>query len=291
MYRLLLFTSAGVGAAGCAAALPESVDADIISTPWNVVSIREPSQDDLPFEEATHYLWPSTNPNDVVGPDSLRAFVRTNEDSRPQIYVENLRTGTTDLLFAGYAFLPRWSPDGRYIACTEWKSVGRYSDLTLVEVASKRVVPGPVAAATFGEKWSPDGRGLLATGVQYGIGHAVLYIVRLPDFTPHVVDTTALVANYEYSWSPDSRWIAYTRPTAIDRTGGDTVAADVWIASPATGSRWLLLETPEWIDADPLWIDNHRILIERTHWNGTSFGAVEHKVLVLQAAEPSRPSP
>jgi Tol biopolymer transport system component len=148
-----------------------------------------------------------------------------------------------------------------------------------------------VAAGASEKKWSPDGGTLLVSGIKYSVGHAVLYALTIPDLTAHTLDSTTVVASYYYSWSPDACWVAYTRPTAVHPIAGDTIAADVWIASPATGEQWRLLETPEWIDSEPLWITNRSILIERTYWNGMNFGIVEHKVLDLDFAQQSRASP
>lgn len=249
---------------------------------WQVLAVREATAEDVPFEESSNYLWSSNDPNDVVGPDSLRALVRTNEESRPQIYLEDLRTGTTELLFPGYGFKPRWSPDGHYIACTEWKSLQRFRDLTIVEVPSGRVLEGPVAAGADTKKWSPDASTIAVSGIRYGVGHAVLYTLRVPDLSVQMIDTTAVVASYYHSWSPDSQWLVYTRPTAIDQTAGDTIAADVWIVSAASGEQSCVLASSEWIETEPLWITNRSVLVKRTHWSGSNFGIIEHKVLELE---------
>ena len=56
-------------------------------------------------------------------------------------YVEilNLRTGNAQRLLDTPASLPMWSPDGRYISCTVWKSTVRPYVLTVVDVAKTQL--------------------------------------------------------------------------------------------------------------------------------------------------------
>ena len=132
--------------------------------PWTVVSIRELRTGEVPFEEASRYLWPSTDANNVPGPDSLVAHVRTDEKHHAYIELEDLRTGGVLPLLKANACLPQWSPDGKYIACSVWKSPRQLGQLTVVDVATRTVIldPGVDGITT---KWSPDspyapGRGL-----------------------------------------------------------------------------------------------------------------------------------
>ena len=106
------------------------------SNPWTVVSVRERHPGEVPFEKATRYLWPSPDANNVPGPDSLVARIRTNEEYHPFLWLEDLRTGETVRVLDDWTSAPRWSPDGKYIGCVVWKSVGRPHELIVVVVAT-----------------------------------------------------------------------------------------------------------------------------------------------------------
>ncbi len=63
------------------------------ANPWTVASVRERRAGEIPFEEASRYLWPSPDANNVPGPDSLVARVRTDAKLHPYIELEDLRNG------------------------------------------------------------------------------------------------------------------------------------------------------------------------------------------------------
>jgi dipeptidyl aminopeptidase/acylaminoacyl peptidase len=247
--------------------------------PWTVVSVRESRAGDVPFEEASRYLWPSTDANNVPGPDSLVAHVRTDEKHHAYIELEDLRTGKALPLLKANACLPQWSPDGKHIACSVWKSPRQSGQLTVVDVATRAVIldPGVDGITT---KWSPDSRTLLAEGLTYPSQRLMLYTISVPDGRVMALDTNDVSADYEFSWSPDGRWIAFSRPTKVDYEDA-TLAADLWIADAKTGTTWLVLETPDWIESDPLWITNRTIQVDRVHWDDTEAGVKQSVVIEL----------
>jgi Tol biopolymer transport system component len=135
-----------------------------------------------------------------------------------------------------------------------------------------------VRASAADMKWSPDSRTLVADGVIYARPRSMLYTVSVPEGKVTVLDTLAVLAGYEFSWSPDGRWIAFSRPTRLDRLSEDPVAADLWIADARTGATWLVLETPDWIESNPLWITNRTIQVDRVHWDGSEPGVEQWSV-------------
>lgn len=126
------------------------------------------------------------------------------------------------------------------------------------------VVDSDVRASGTRNKWSPDSRMLAAAGVIHGSPRAVLYTVSVPAGHVTVLDSVDVLATHEFSWSPDARWVVYSRPTGLD-SGENPIAADLWIADAASGETWPLLETPETVELNPLWISERSIQIERRH--------------------------
>lgn len=257
------------------------------ANPWTAVSVRERRAGEVPFEEASRYLRPSPDANNVLGPDSLVARVRADEKLHSYIELEDLRTGKASPLLKANAFLPQWSPDGKYIACAVWKSPRQNGELTVVDVKTRTVLLDPEVRAS-GEtmKWSPDSRTLAADGIIYARPRSMLYTVSILEGRVTVLDTIDVLAAHEFSWSPNGRWIAFSRPTKLDNLGEDPVAADLWIADTETGTTWLLLETPDWVESNPLWITNRTIQVDRIHWDGAERG-VEQRVVIELSKEDS----
>jgi hypothetical protein len=248
------------------------------SNPWTVVAVRERRPGEVPFEETSRYLRPSPDANNVPGPDSLVARVRTDKEFHPYIEIENLRNREAHLLLSA-ACLPQWSPDGKYISCDVWTPAQRMGKLTAVRVATRSVVLETEFASVSQSKWSPDSRAIVADGIRYGRQRAILYTVLVHQGKVAVLDTLEVFTGYEFSWSPDSHWIAFTRPTELDQQTENPVSADLWIADAESGEKWHILETPEWIEQNPLWITNHTILIDRVQWQGDEPG-VEQRVVI-----------
>ncbi|MDH4037200.1 MAG: hypothetical protein OEX18_14805 [Candidatus Krumholzibacteria bacterium] len=252
------------------------------TNPWTVVAVRERRAGEVPFEERSSYLWPTPDPNNVPGPDSLIARVESDEQLHSFIDIEDLRTGESHRLIDANAFLPHWSPDGRYLGCEVWKSPGQLSELTVVDVATRSVIIDPEIGASAGQmKWSPDSRILAADGVIYGRPRTMLYAVKIPEGLVIPLDTLQVLGDYEFSWSPDGQWIAFSRATRLDRHGDHPIAADLWIADTQSGRKWPLLETTDWVETNPLWITDGSLQIDRSHVDGGSLGPKQRVVIEL----------
>lgn len=248
---------------------------------WSVERVRDRRPGEISFEESSGYTYASRDRNRVPGPDSLVARVRI-DDHRPHLELVDLRTETVMPLVDGYASLPHWSPDGTYISCVVWTSISRPHELVIIDVASRQVVVDPdVPASGTDMKWSPDGRMLAASGNLYGRPRGLVYVARVPDGHVAVLDTLEVISDPQLSWSPNSRWLAFTKPVMPDDTDEDPVAAELWIAEPATGDRWQVTTTDGWIEANPRWITNRSILLDRAHWNGSERGVETTVVLEL----------
>ncbi|HEY5838245.1 MAG TPA: PDZ domain-containing protein, partial [Pyrinomonadaceae bacterium] len=104
---------------------------------------------------------------------------------------------------------PTWSPDGKWIAYFSDES-GEYA-LHLRQQSGmgevKKIALGNPPSFFYGPIWSPDSKKVAFTDKRLN-----LWYVDLDKGTPIKVDTSRRGAGFNASWSPDSRWLAYTRP-------------------------------------------------------------------------------
>ncbi len=103
---------------------------------------------------------------------------------------------------------PTWSPDGKYIAYMSDRS--GEDELYVIPEDGK----GQEIRITqdghcwrFAPVWSPDSKKLL-----FADKNLKLYYVNIEDKKVILVDSTRNWEIRDYSWSPDSRWIAYAKP-------------------------------------------------------------------------------
>ena len=119
---------------------------------------------------------------------------------------------------------PAWSPDGRFLAYLSDAS-GEY--VLQIRPADG---PGPVRTIPVGDRpslleaprWSPDGRSLLVEDAG-----AVLWRVDLATGASSRVDARTASA----VWSPDGRWVAYSKPLA-------SAMHAIWLYSLDTGQHF-----------------------------------------------------
>jgi Tol biopolymer transport system component len=250
------------------------------ASPWRVVRVREPWADDVPFEIGSKYLWPSGDRNAVRGPDSLTARV-VIVARRGYVDIVNDRTGVSRRLLETPASLPQWSPDGRYVSCVVRKSRLAPYQLAVADVATSTVVVDSVlnASGTV-SKWSPDSGSIIASGLMNGRGAAVLYRVSIPSGKVTVLDSVEVSSYHEFSWSPDGRWVAFSRPTRADGHYG-TTAAELWLADAANGESWCVLDSPEWAEMNPLWITDRSLQVTRARWRDEGDSEEQRMVVEL----------
>jgi tricorn protease len=120
-----------------------------------------------------------------------------------------------------------WSPDGRWIAYLSDES-GENELYVRAQDGSGAPVQVTSGASTYyyGPKWSPDSKKLLWSDRMQRLSYVT---VATKEVT--VVDTATAFEVREYSWSPDSQWVAWTRPE-------DPRIARVWLYSLASGRKF-----------------------------------------------------
>jgi tricorn protease len=106
---------------------------------------------------------------------------------------------------------PSWSPDGKSVAYFSDES-GEYA-LHIRDQAGqgpvKKIGLGQPPSFFYGPVWSPDGK-----KIAYNDKRLTLWYVDVGKGAPVKVDTTHYFnprVEFEFGWSPDSRWLAYSK--------------------------------------------------------------------------------
>jgi tricorn protease len=104
---------------------------------------------------------------------------------------------------------PAWSPDGKWIAYFSDES-GEYS-LHLKQQSGmgevRKINLGNPPSFFYAPTWSPDSKKIAFPDKRLN-----LWYVDIDKGTPVKVDTSKRGFGFNVSWSPDSRWMSYTKP-------------------------------------------------------------------------------
>ena len=179
-------------------------------------------------------------------PGKLELFYTSYRAVRPEIYMQDLRSGDRKKIFSfpGMSSSPAVSPDGSRVAMILSKSGS--PDLWVGNVdgsGMKRLTDTKELEAS--PCWSPDGSRICFTSTESG--RAALYTVSAGGGAMTKLRTGGVTQCTEPDWSPDGKWIAFTRATGeftlyvVPATGGDARAV-------APGE-------------DPSWSPNSRTLV------------------------------
>lgn len=190
---------------------------------------------------------------------------RASDERRSELRMVNADTGEVVTLAAASASLraPRFSPDGRYVSYIATPAGEHHNQILLLDRRGGEAQALTHVSGDIGEyDWSPDGKHLVATfeaaDTDADDAHAHpkplvmhdwhfkqdvegylssghdrhLIIVQVADGS-----TTPLTRDPHYqddhpTWSPDGRWIAYTRAA---EKGGDRDGANDIVVIPADG--------------------------------------------------------
>lgn len=146
---------------------------------------------------------------------------------------ENVRSAPPAVVpltaYVGIASAPSLSPDGSQVAFA-WNGPNRDDFdiyVKLVGEGEPHKVTADPSTNDFRPTWSPDGRSIAFRRVTRGTGKADLYVVPALGGAERKVATTNQATFYQVlnrlSWSPDSRWLAYS---------SDLEHPGIWLVSP-----------------------------------------------------------
>ena len=183
----------------------------------------------------------------AVAPDGKRVVL----GARGDVYTVPVKSGITRNLTESCGVNDRnveWSPDGRYISFIS-DITGEDEIYIIDQDGSGEPVQITQNSDTYkyNPVWSPDSKKLL-----WGDKKLRLQYVDILSKEVKLVDQATSWEMRDYDWSPDSRWISYSRPEPRSATR-------VWIYNIGSGDK--LPVTDEWYDSrGPAFSDDGKYL-------------------------------
>lgn len=212
---------------------------------------------DMRLADRIHVLAEPANWRDVPGPHAERA-VMWQETSKWHGY-QILDAQGRVLHKIPHVNLPRWSPDGRWLAVSRWSRELPYH-LALINVATGEVMPILQVEHLGSCAWSPDSRRLAFVGLSYrSDGPSSIGWVSVPDTSVHVVaqDFNFRFECQELQWSRDSRHFVALMHREYEHD--DIRITDLWMFGLTPGVC-RLTATPEVEESNVGWIDDRRVM-------------------------------
>jgi dipeptidyl aminopeptidase/acylaminoacyl peptidase len=228
--------------------------------PVTVVAVRDKRQLDEPAAFQQPYRV-TANPNAIPGPDSLRLIAEAPE-GHPRVYIEDMRSGKRDDIVGTWAGVPAWSPDGKYIACVVYEGQQQPYQLAIIDRRTRRRIDIDPRLAVDEYRWSPDSRWIAVEGVERATNHVGLSVYDLVHGHLRRVSTTHVFGSYGLSWSPDSKLLAFTEPSAVDDDDEAVLAADLWVVSTSSWLPCRVRVTRDEIESHPEWLSSTAVLVK-----------------------------
>lgn len=177
--------------------------------------------------------------------------------------------------------MPRWSPDGRWLAVSRWSPSLPY-ELALVEVRTGRVIPFPQAGYLDEWAWSPDSRRLAFAGRSNWGDPAKVGWLSVPDTSIHMVaqDLNSAFECVEMAWSADSR--RFVAVMHRENEDDDVRVTDLWLFELTPGVC-RLTATPAVEESNVSWLDDRQVIFRTESSVSDSAESGYGTVLVLPA--------
>ena len=148
----------------------------------------------------------------IQGVDISPTGQRIVADSRGFIFTSPASKGDAKVLHSEAGIQrrnPAWSPDGRTIAYFTYQNDKEELALYDTTTGKDRILSIGAGQGSFGNiAWSPDSKKLIYSDFSLG-----LWVLDIASGISTRIDSLLRRGRvgFEYSWSPDSKWIAYTR--------------------------------------------------------------------------------
>jgi tricorn protease len=183
----------------------------------------------------------------ALSPSAARAVV----DARGSIFTVPAEHGSPRSLTTNHSGIhelnPAWSPDGKTIAYLSDKT-GEFEIYTRPQMGGEETrITSDGGVYRYGPVWSPDSKKLL-----YWDKVHRLWYVGVEDKAPVLVDKSDYGDISDGSWSPDSLWVAYSKP---HRRG----SSDVFLYSLGT-KKIATISAGFYNDNNPVFDDNGKYL-------------------------------
>jgi dipeptidyl aminopeptidase/acylaminoacyl peptidase len=234
------------------------------------VRIREAGFRDSLIRERNPLLGAPEHPNDPPGPGSLRAEVRSDSLHHPFIHIVDKAKGTSRVLCSGSS--PRFSPDGRWIACIRWTRTTPWV-LAIVGLGNGAVHTIEDVGQIEDFAWSPDSKRLAFTSMPPSGGRWKIGWIDVARKSVQVLATDDYIyAEFEdCEWAPDSRRFVVDRRCEYEHD--DSVNSDdLWLFD-IDGKPCRLTHTPRREKNLAGWVDNRRVRFQLSE-NGDGMGGL-----------------
>jgi len=219
-----------------------------------IVGERDLRYGEHPLDEARPFAPIKFHRNEAPGPDSMLLVSRTTNGFFPRVYLENLRSGAKECLEPqGWSELPAWAPDGSRFAYVNQDTVTNTERLVVMARATRSRAAFEGLAHVVDFWWSPDSRMVALYGQDLATRAPALYIFwPLLQKSWHV-DNLNLFLDYDASWSPDSRLLAFSRPTNVSPTE-EILESDLHFADVRRHLVCTPRITRSLVELDPRWV-------------------------------------
>ena len=248
-----------------AAERPTGLALPVVPSPDDTcgVRIRAARDDELRLVDRNPLLGEPPNANDAPGPGSLRARVRNDSLHHPHIDVDDVSRGTSRRLCSGC--MPRWSPDGKWIAFNGWQSRERPYVLRIVDPVTGSVRQIDAIDHIEDYAWSPDATKLGFAAMRTQHFRWEIGWVDIPEGTVHLAGIDQGPAEYgHFAWAPDGLRFVVNR---YEYEHDDSLhSSDLWLYDLG-GRRCRLTTTPRTDEEDAGWIDDRSIRFTLLDWN------------------------
>ena len=224
------------------------------------VTERAATREDIPLTSRIPVLLAEpADWKDVAGPHGERAVSWQTGRNHGYRLLDPRGRVLHDL---SHVSLPRWSPDGRWLAVSRWSSRELPYQLALVEVRTGRITPIPKVNYFGSGAWSPDSRKLAFVGRRYvSSDHSSIGWLSIPDTAVHEVaaDFNDEFECEEMAWSADSRRFVALMHREYEHD--DVRVTDLWLFGLEQGVC-RLTATPHAEESNISWLDDRHLIFQ-----------------------------